>query len=69
MRSRLSHFIDFAMGVVIATIYWVAMINWSIVPHSEEQAYRQGQIDALSGTVKYELVVQPDSSRIWEEIE
>ena len=31
--------------------------------------YKQGQIDALTGKVKYELVAQPDSTRIWKSIE
>ena len=30
--------------------------------------YEQGQIDALSGNIKYELITNPDSSRTWEEI-
>lgn len=30
--------------------------------------YRQGQIDALTGNVKYELVTQPDSTRVWKRI-
>ena len=28
--------------------------------------YRKGQIEALTGDVRYELVVQPDSSKIWK---
>jgi len=31
--------------------------------------YKKGQIDALTGKVKYHLVIQPDSTRTWEEIE
>ncbi len=27
--------------------------------------YKRGQIDALTGTVKYELVVRPDSTKEW----
>lgn len=27
--------------------------------------YKQGQIDALTGKVKYELKTMPDSTRIW----
>jgi hypothetical protein len=29
------------------------------------RGYKRGQIDALSGTVNYELVVRPDSTREW----
>lgn len=31
-------------------------------------AYAHGQIDALTGKVKYELVVKPDSTRVWQRI-
>lgn len=30
--------------------------------------YKQGQVDALTGNVKYELVTQDDSTRVWKEI-
>ena len=30
--------------------------------------YEKGQIDALTGNIKYELLTQPDSTRTWEEI-
>jgi hypothetical protein len=30
--------------------------------------FKGGQVKALTGNIKYELVVQPDSTRIWEEI-
>ena len=30
--------------------------------------YKKGQVDALTGNVKYELVKQPDKSIIWEKI-
>ena len=33
----------------------------------KEIGYRQGQIDAVTGCVRYELVVHPDSTRTWEE--
>ena len=32
-------------------------------------SYKNGQIDALSGKVKYELQTQQDSTRIWVEKE
>ena len=31
--------------------------------------YKQGQIDAINGVIKYELVVQPDSTSEWIKIE
>ena len=30
--------------------------------------YKNGQIDALNGNVKYELITNQDSTRIWERI-
>lgn len=30
--------------------------------------YKRGQIDALTGVVKYELVSKPDSTKVWEKI-
>lgn len=34
---------------------------------SERCGYKQGQIDAINGVVKYELVKQPDGTTYWEE--
>ncbi len=34
----------------------------------EEIEYKRGQIDALTGHIKYELKTQPDRSVEWEEI-
>ena len=28
--------------------------------------YRQGQVDALTGNVKYHLVDKPDGTKVWE---
>ena len=32
-------------------------------------SYRQGQIDALTGKIKYELLPQPDGTVVWVEKE
>jgi hypothetical protein len=32
---------------------------------SSSDSYRKGQIDALSGKVKYELREQPNGERVW----
>jgi len=47
-------------GVLIGIFGGVFLM---IIRHN---TYRDGQIDALNGIVKYELVVQPDSTRTWE---
>ena len=31
-----------------------------------DNGYRSGQIDALTGNIRYRLVVKPDSTRVWE---
>jgi hypothetical protein len=33
-----------------------------------DESYKQGQVDALTGKVKYELVVNADSTKTWEEV-
>lgn len=33
-----------------------------------EVNYKKGQIDALTGRIKYELVTKPDSTKVWEKI-
>lgn len=35
---------------------------------SHYEAYKSGQVDALTGKVKYELVTESDSTRVWKEI-
>ena len=30
-----------------------------------EQGYRQGQIEAINGIIKYELTTKPDNSIVW----
>ena len=34
--------------------------------YGETRGYKKGQIDALTGTVKYQLVDNPDKSKTWE---
>jgi len=51
------------LGIVLA-------IGLVLSPTSNiDEKYRQGQIDALTGQVKYELRVNPDSTQTWYEIE
>ena len=57
-------------GVLAITL---AIVAFGVDTHrkrdlSDQQHYRQGQVDALSGVVKYELVEQPDGSKSWEKI-
>ena len=48
----------FALGVIFTII--IALLTGS--------TYQEGQIDCINGNIKYELVVQPDSSKTWEPI-
>ena len=49
---------------------WIVIVgSLIIIPQFDLNLdYRQGQIDALSGNIKYELITNPDSSRTWKEI-
>ena len=57
----------FFMGTMIGVILFaILLIATDATPRD---GYRRGQIDALSGkSIKYHLVVNPDSTRTWEEI-
>ena len=46
-------------GVIIVVVL-------TIVDVKLEYEYHQGQIDALTGKIQYELKVNPDSTRTWE---
>jgi predicted membrane protein len=46
----------FVLGVVITVC-----VMWD----NRENGYKNGQIDALNGIIKYELVRQDDNSTMW----
>ncbi len=48
----------FMIGVVVTLLIFMYVVD----------PYKQGQVDALTGNVKYELVTQDDSTRVWKEI-
>lgn len=50
--------LGFIFGMLISAILAVLTI-----PN-----YRDGQVDALTGHLKYHLVTQPDSTKTWEYI-
>ena len=54
-------FMAFMIGV---GIMWGVTL---VIDVGARTSYRQGQIDALTGTVKYELQTQSDSTRVWVE--
>lgn len=53
--------IMFVIGLVLGMLFGMWLMY--------DGAYKTGQVDALTGKIQYELVTQPDSTRIWEEIE
>lgn len=57
MRDELGVFFVFLIVAVLISIgMWI-----------NSGDYKQGQIDALSGVVKFELVQHPDGTKTWEE--
>lgn len=50
-------------SVIVFILLMIGAIIWSL-----NEDYKQGQIDALSGNIKYKLVEQPDGTKEWVEI-
>ncbi len=57
------------VGVIIGVVAVTALL-FSVNEYTRfyQDGYEKGQIDALIGNIKYELVTQPDSTRVWKEI-
>lgn len=45
--------------------FGIGMILFVIISNIE---YKNGQVDAINGQIKYELVNHPDSTKTWERI-
>lgn len=54
---------EFIVGIFLGVVLGVLLIS---AVGSRSVAYKQGQIDALNGNVKYELKKQPDGTTKWE---
>ena len=54
----------FIIGVFIGFVLALILFIWQVFP----KEYKSGQVDALTGKVKYEMVVHEDSTRTWEKI-
>lgn len=64
---------DMPEGLVIFLIIFILFIlNLAITldldKKGDENAYKQGQIDALTNNIHYELETQADSTKVWVEI-
>lgn len=55
----------FLLFIVLGTILGVLL--FAITQDIFGTTYKHGQIDALTGKIKYELVTNPDSTKTWEE--
>jgi len=56
----------FLGGITVILVLAIGIITGGAIDSTGR--YRQGQIDALTGKVKYELRVNSDSTRTWEKI-
>jgi len=52
-------------GVILLVWFMIVML---LCIETYDQRYKEGQIDAINGTIKYKLVTNPDSSKIWRKI-
>ena len=54
------------IGIVVIVLNLFVFFVFCIL--LEEYGKKQGQIEALTGKVRYELVTNPDSTKTWEKI-
>ncbi len=54
--------ISFAIGFLVG----VLLLAFALYVTPTDYFYKRGQIDCLTGQVKYELVTLDDSTRVWE---
>ncbi|MBE3139023.1 MAG: hypothetical protein IMZ53_00405 [Thermoplasmata archaeon] len=56
------------MELTLSLVAIAILIGWWLFVFGQIIGYKYGQIDALTGKVKYQLVTNPDSTRVWMEI-
>lgn len=59
---------------ILGSLICVFLLVWLLFSanhftEDDNMLYKQGQIDAMNGIIRYELVTQPDSTRVWQWIE
>lgn len=60
-------FLDsFMGGYILGILAMVLSFGLILATVDEGPGYKEGQIDALTGVVKYELVENPDQTREWK---
>ena len=58
--------LEFLTGVVVGAALIFIVITFVLDGSTTSSYYKQGQIDALTGKVHYELVTKNDSTKTWE---
>jgi len=53
--------------VILWIVLFILLVVWINIGF-KKTGYKQGQIDAINGNIKYELVEQPDRTTKWKEI-
>ena len=67
-REMLEQFASMgALSFIITTTLLGVMGVMGILNIISTDSYKDGQIDAINGNIKYHLVTQPDSTVAWEE--
>lgn len=57
---------DFIFTLFCCIFVFIIAFCWGF-SISDNFSYKQGQIDAINGIIKYELVLQPNHEKIWIE--
>ena len=55
----------FSLGVLVGVVCLACLLEIIEVNRYYIPGYRQGQIDSLTGKIKYELVEQEDKTKVW----
>lgn len=56
---------NMAVGVVVG-LFFVSVTFGLINKRAKDSSYKKGQIDALTGKIKYRLITNNDSTKTWE---
>lgn len=59
---------EFLGGYVLGVVLTSIVITTIMALTPEGPGYKQGQIDAINGVVKYELIENPDQTKTWRRI-
>ena len=51
---------------ILTTFFIIGFAGYCIAQDKYENDYKRGQVDALTGNIKYELVTHEDMTRTWE---